>query len=127
VEHVVADAPEVVVALDAARGKTALEEVAGAIVQVVEVLRVAEAEEVHPLRQPLELGEHDEVEVVRHERVDRERPAEAARGSAQQAKEGEAVVVVEVDGAAFDATIDYVEGAVRRKVPARLSCHCSRR
>jgi hypothetical protein len=54
------------VSLDDAGMEASLEEVADAVVSLVERLRVAKAEQVHPAREALELGRDDEVEVVRH-------------------------------------------------------------
>jgi uncharacterized membrane-anchored protein len=87
----------VLVRLDDLRVEAALEQVADARIAIVEALRVAEVEQVHPLREALELGEGDEVEVVRHEAEGVYAPGEPAHRESKESGEVAVVVRVAVD------------------------------
>jgi hypothetical protein len=113
----------VLVALDDGGVEAALEQVADAVVAMVEGLGVAEAEEVHPAREPFELGRDDEVEVVRHVAEREQAPAEPARRATKERGEEAVVGVVGVDGLACDAAVRHVVAPGGRKVGAGPAWH----
>jgi hypothetical protein len=83
-----------VVALDGARAESPLEEMADAVVPLVEALRVAEVEEVHPVCQAFERAEDDEMKVVRHQAEREQLPVVLAACCMHEGHEALAVDVV---------------------------------
>jgi hypothetical protein len=116
----------VLLGLDHPRGEAVAEEVARAVVAAVEGLRVDAVQPLEAVREAPELRLHDEVVVVRHqaERVDS--PPVTADDVSQEAEEEPALVVVEIDRAARDASRRDVVEAFRWKLPP-WSSHTGRR
>ena len=108
---------------DDASVEPVLEEMSTAVVAFVEALCVAKVEEVHTFREVLELGEHDEVKVVRHLARREEVPPPAFRGEPLEGRPAEAVGVVAVDVHAVDATRGHVEDAGVGENTSWLSRH----
>jgi len=104
----------VLVALDGACGEAVLEQVADAVVPLVEALCVAEVEEVHAVRQALERAEDDEVEVVRHQAEGEQLPVVLAPCRMHERHEAPPVVVVDGDRLPCDAARGHVVDAGRR-------------
>jgi hypothetical protein len=109
----------VVVALHEPRREAVAEEVAAAVVAPVERLRVGTVQALHAVGEAPELRLDDEVVVVRQqaERVDT--PVVAPDLGGQQSQEEPALVVVEEDGGARDATGSDVVDAFGRKLATR--------
>jgi hypothetical protein len=102
-EDVFAGRGEVVVAFDDPGGVAISEQVAGALVPLVEAESMDAVQALHPQPQLRNGRVDDEVVVRRHqaERVDG--PVEAGDALSEQAEEGQAVGVVAVDRATIDA------------------------
>jgi hypothetical protein len=97
--------------------ETVLEQMALAVVTVVESLRVLEAEPVHAAGELLLRGLHDHVKVVRHQAPGLTLPPEVLLGSPAVGAERLAVVVVPDDRRTVDAADGDVEDPVRELVP----------
>jgi hypothetical protein len=93
----------------------ALEQVTGAVVPLVEPLRVDTVQPVHEPRHRVAGAFEDRVEVVRHHAERRARELVLERQAPQRVHERQPIVVVEVDQAPVDAARGGVEAAVRRK------------
>jgi hypothetical protein len=114
-EDVFAGGGEVVVAFDDPGGVAISEQVAGALVPLVEAESMDAVQALHPEPQLRDGRVDDEVVVRRHqaERVDG--PVEAGDALSEQTEEGQAVGVVAVDRATIDAARRHVEDAVRQR------------
>jgi hypothetical protein len=106
----------VAVALDQPCVEAVLEEVARAVVALVEPHRVEAVEAVHSVGEPLSGRRDDEVDVVRHQAERARRPFEALHGVPEEEDEGFVVAVVEEDLGPSDAPSRYVVRAVSQEV-----------
>jgi hypothetical protein len=117
----------VLIIADDARVEAILEEMPTTVVALVEALRVAEVQKVHAAGEVLELGEDDDVEVVRHLAGGEDVPAPPQRGEALELGEALVVGVVAVDLLAVDATCGHVVNGDVRKNATRQATHgCER-
>ena len=96
-----------------------LEQVAGAVVPLVEPLRVDAVQPVHEPGHRVAGAFEDGVEVVRHQAERRARELVLERQAPQREHERQAIVVVEVDQAAVDAASGGVEDG--RTAKARIA------
>ena len=116
---------QVALVFDQAHTEALLKQVADPIVPAVETLRVHEVEPVHPAREVLAGGFHDQVEVVVQHAERVEEPTEPPLRVADPANDRIAVEVVSDDGLPRDAADGYVDDAVRRKDGrTRPTGHC---
>lgn len=120
-KHVLDSRAEVLVGLDHPGGEAVAEEMSCAVVATVEGLRVDAVQALDAVREAPELRLHDEVVMVRHqaERVDS--PLVTADDVCQEAEEEPALVVIEIDRGARDASRRNVVHAFRWKLPSRFS------
>jgi hypothetical protein len=113
----------VLVVADDAGVEAILEEMPTTVVALVEALRVAEVQKVHAAGEVLELGEDDDVEVIRHLAGGEDVPAPPQRGEPLELGEALVVGVVAVDLLAVDAARGHVIDGDVRKNAARQATH----
>jgi len=107
----------VVVVGERARSEPVAEEMAPTPVAMVEGLRVASVQALHPRREPFAGAAHDEVVVVAHQAERVRNPGEASDRPRQDGQEQPPVVVVPEDPASVHAAGVDVVGAVRELRP----------
>jgi hypothetical protein len=103
----------VLLALDYPAVEAVAEKVPGSRVLLVEALRIAAVEQLHPRGQVGTGAFEDEVVVVAHQAEGVHGPAIPADGELEERQEKQAVEIVEVDPAAVDTPGRDVEEAVR--------------
>jgi hypothetical protein len=107
----------VVVVAERACAEPVAEEMTAAPVAVVEGLRVASVQALHPRREPFAGAAHDEVVVVAHQAERVRDPGEASDRLGQDGQEQPPVVVVAEDPTSVHAAAVDVVGAVRKLRP----------
>jgi hypothetical protein len=107
----------VVVVAERACSEPVAEEMAPTPMAMVEGLRVASVQALHPRREPFSGAAHDEVVVVAHQAARVRNPGEASDRPRQDGQEQPPVVVVAENPASANAAAVDVVGAVRKLRP----------